>query len=276
MFVWKWLLGHALSFSLSHTHKHTQTHTHTYKHTRSPPPPVPCLYRAPTDNDRGGSGGSSYAARWRAAGLHVLTCYLEPDSSITVTHGGGGGGGDDGDGITNTNSIINTHSITNTSSSTHTNTHDNVPSVVVCVRFHMQPDERALQEECGGGDGVGVGEVGGAHFMAQHDLAAGVVGDTGDDGDGDNGGDDGDDTPAAAAPPPQPPSAAAPSAAAAAASTSPRAFIKVYATYTIYADGRVVVNMQVDASEALPAALPVALYRYGGWVGYVVCRVCCV
>jgi beta-galactosidase len=29
----------------------------------------PCFMRAPTDNDRGGSGGSSYAARWAAAGL---------------------------------------------------------------------------------------------------------------------------------------------------------------------------------------------------------------
>ena len=31
-----------------------------------------CLYRAPTDNDRGGSGGKSHAARWRAAGLDSL------------------------------------------------------------------------------------------------------------------------------------------------------------------------------------------------------------
>lgn len=36
-------------------------------------PLVPCLYRAPTDNDRGGSGGSSHAARWAAAGLDRLT-----------------------------------------------------------------------------------------------------------------------------------------------------------------------------------------------------------
>lgn len=27
----------------------------------------PCFYRAPTDNDRGGSGGSSYASRWFSA-----------------------------------------------------------------------------------------------------------------------------------------------------------------------------------------------------------------
>jgi hypothetical protein len=32
----------------------------------------PCFMRAPTDNDRGGSGGSSYAARWAAAGLDRL------------------------------------------------------------------------------------------------------------------------------------------------------------------------------------------------------------
>jgi len=31
-----------------------------------------CFYRAPTDNDRGGSGGTSYAARWKEAGLDRL------------------------------------------------------------------------------------------------------------------------------------------------------------------------------------------------------------
>ena len=31
-----------------------------------------CMYRAPTDNDRGGSGGKSHAARWKAAGLDAL------------------------------------------------------------------------------------------------------------------------------------------------------------------------------------------------------------
>jgi beta-galactosidase len=43
-----------------------------------------CLYRAPTDNDRGGSGGKSHAARWKAAGLDVL----QPEvSSIVSTNG---------------------------------------------------------------------------------------------------------------------------------------------------------------------------------------------
>lgn len=35
-------------------------------------PVRPCLYRAATDNDCGGFGGSSYAARWVAAGLDRL------------------------------------------------------------------------------------------------------------------------------------------------------------------------------------------------------------
>ncbi len=35
-------------------------------------PLEPCFFRAATDNDRGGSGGSSHAARWVAAGLDRL------------------------------------------------------------------------------------------------------------------------------------------------------------------------------------------------------------
>ena len=35
-------------------------------------PLQPCFFRACTDNDRGGSGGSSYAGRWVAAGLDRL------------------------------------------------------------------------------------------------------------------------------------------------------------------------------------------------------------
>jgi beta-galactosidase len=33
---------------------------------------TPCFYRAPTDNDRGGAGGSAYASRWREAGLNTM------------------------------------------------------------------------------------------------------------------------------------------------------------------------------------------------------------
>ncbi|CAG9460844.1 unnamed protein product [Pedinophyceae sp. YPF-701] len=35
-------------------------------------PMLLCMYRAPTDNDRGGSAGKSYAWRWEACGLHDL------------------------------------------------------------------------------------------------------------------------------------------------------------------------------------------------------------
>lgn len=48
-------------------------------------PVVPCFYRAPTDNDRGGSGGTSYAARWKAAGLDRLI--VDP-GSCSVGFGG--------------------------------------------------------------------------------------------------------------------------------------------------------------------------------------------
>ncbi len=44
-----------------------------------------CLYRAPTDNDRGGSGGKSHAARWKAAGLDALRPTVQ---SMEVTPSG--------------------------------------------------------------------------------------------------------------------------------------------------------------------------------------------
>ena len=39
-------------------------------------PLAPCFYRAPTDNDKGGSGGSSYAARWAGWAGQVPGCQL--------------------------------------------------------------------------------------------------------------------------------------------------------------------------------------------------------
>lgn len=48
-----------------------------------------CLYRAPTDNDRGGSGGKSHAARWKAAGLDALRPSVQSmevnSSGVTVS-----------------------------------------------------------------------------------------------------------------------------------------------------------------------------------------------
>lgn len=50
-----------------------------------------CFYRAPTDNDRGGSGGSSYAARWVGsstsvvlAGTHVSCSWRQSQSRLIV------------------------------------------------------------------------------------------------------------------------------------------------------------------------------------------------
>lgn len=45
---------------------------------------TPCFYRAPTDNDRGGAGGTSYASRWREAGLNTMATELG-SVSIDVT-----------------------------------------------------------------------------------------------------------------------------------------------------------------------------------------------
>ena len=47
-------------------------------------PLTPCFYRAPTDNDRGGSGGTSFLAQWRRAGLDKLVC----DPGSLVVEGG--------------------------------------------------------------------------------------------------------------------------------------------------------------------------------------------
>ena len=48
-----------------------------------------CMYRAPTDNDRGGAGGKSHAARWKAACLDNLRPSVESlevgPSSVTVS-----------------------------------------------------------------------------------------------------------------------------------------------------------------------------------------------
>lgn len=46
-------------------------------------PLQPCFMRAPTDNDKGGSGGTSHAARWMAAGLDRLRVV---SSELTLLH----------------------------------------------------------------------------------------------------------------------------------------------------------------------------------------------
>jgi len=54
---------------------------------------LPCFMRPTTDNDRGGSGGSSYAARWAAAGLDRLELVGEVSGSSVLVIGGRQGPG---------------------------------------------------------------------------------------------------------------------------------------------------------------------------------------
>ncbi|GBF99412.1 beta-D-galactosidase [Raphidocelis subcapitata] len=111
-------------------------------------PLAPCLCRASTDNDRGGSGGASYFARWVAAGLDRLD--VDGPATLRVLEGGtaaagrGGGGGSGG--------------------------------VVIEASFSLRPSASlAGVAAAGAGGGVGVGETGGAHWMA----AEGGAGDGG-------------------------------------------------------------------------------------------------
>jgi beta-galactosidase len=97
-----------------------------------PVPISPCLYRASTDNDRGGSKGSSYAARWKAAGLDRMrlvtgSCILE---ALLCK--------------------------------------DGQPEIK--CSFTMRPAERNSEEDAAEAlvEGVGVGEVGGMHWLSEN------------------------------------------------------------------------------------------------------------
>ena len=93
-------------------------------------PITPCLYRAPTDNDRGGSGGKSYAARWKAAGLHCLETLTESCTVTPVFRG------------------------------------DHCTEVVCTFKMHPIRDHSQTEIH---DEGVGVGEVGGSHWFAEND-----------------------------------------------------------------------------------------------------------
>ncbi|PRW56286.1 Beta-galactosidase isoform A [Chlorella sorokiniana] len=147
------------------------------------------FYRAPTDNDRGGSGGSSYAARWKAAGLDRL----EIDASSARLQ------------------------------------HSTAPdgSVRVECSYRMCPAERRDEEEAAAaGEGVGVGEVGGAHWLSEAqpttiDVAAAAQ----------EGGDQTEGT------------------------------VGCTVTFTVRPDGSLRSDWAVDASGALPARLAPGLFK---------------
>jgi beta-galactosidase len=88
-----------------------------------------CFYRAPTDNDRGGSGGTSYAARWKAAGLDRL---ITKPGSCEVTI-------------------------------------DNAAKVVK-AQWTLIPEklnDKEAEAAVAAVEGVGVGEVGGMHWLSE-------------------------------------------------------------------------------------------------------------
>lgn len=93
----------------------------------------PCFYRAPTDNDRGGSQGSSYSARWQAAGLHCMRV----DDAVEIHH----------------------------------ETEENGTSAKVVARFILKPDPRGVKIKPAQ-DQAGVGELGGAHWLLQEGADA--------------------------------------------------------------------------------------------------------
>ena len=86
-----------------------------------------CLYRAPTDNDRGGTAGRSYAARWKKAGLdrlHVIpgSCKINQEETSAGT--------------------------------------------MISVSYNLAPGEKNNDIPSTIVEGVGVGEVGGTHWLS--------------------------------------------------------------------------------------------------------------
>ncbi|KAL4457400.1 hypothetical protein ABPG75_012265 [Micractinium tetrahymenae] len=152
-------------------------------------PLAPCFYRAPTDNDKGGSGGTSYAARWKAAGLDRLAAV---PGSVTLTapemqQGAAAGG-----------------------------------SVEVHCSFLLRPEEGQEEQDSGAvEEGVGVGEVGGAHWLSENQPTVVDV-TAAQDGAGPDGSE---------------------------------GSIQCEVTYTVHADGSLRMRWQVDAQDALPARL---------------------
>ena len=95
----------------------------------------PCLWRAATDNDRGGFKGMSFAARWKAAGLDRLqvlpgTVALSAKAADEASPAEG------------------------------------AAAVEVHAAWRMAPGAVESMDGASVTEGVGVGEVGGAHWLA--------------------------------------------------------------------------------------------------------------
>ncbi|GAX79960.1 hypothetical protein CEUSTIGMA_g7399.t1 [Chlamydomonas eustigma] len=99
----------------------------------------PCFWRALTDNDRGGSGGTSYAARWCSAGLDRLE--VSGDVEVTVVK-----------------------------SRAEEDSRADVNPVIIFCAWTLKPGQPPPSSPEGAAEpasGAGVGEMGGSHWFAR-------------------------------------------------------------------------------------------------------------
>lgn len=173
-------------------------------------PLAPCLMRASTDNDRGGASGSSYMGRWVAAGLDRLQ--VDGPAVVTVREDGGCAGGKGAGG-----------------------------AVVVEAAFALRPGQASEGDPLDVA-GTGVGETGGAHWLAAAPPT---------DGEG-PGGEAGGGSGAAV-------DAGGTSGTGGMPEGGAEGEVRVEATYTVHPSGLVETAWRVDTTSALPAKLPPGL-----------------
>jgi beta-galactosidase len=101
-------------------------------------------------------------------------------------------------------------------------------SAVISSTFTLRPSAAAADAAAAAARGAGVGEFGGAHWFAQQEGATTAT-------------------------------AADPAAAAAADNDGPEGQIQISSVLTVTSSGVITVTWEVDATEALPAQLPLGL-----------------
>jgi beta-galactosidase len=211
-------------------------------------PLTPCLFRAATDNDRGGSGGASHAARWAAAGLDRLAVVPADGGREELARLFEGLGKDD-EGFSGWEDVrrpeVEVVSSATAAEGERSADASAVDASVVVVRasFEMRPRRPAegSSSAAAAAAGAGVSEVGGAHWFA---------GDKEEEEEEEKrGGGDAD-------------ADAARDASAPSSSSSPLALVRVSVEYELRPrSGLVLTRWDVDASRALPARPPQGLPR---------------
>jgi beta-galactosidase/beta-glucuronidase len=204
-------------------------------------PLLPCLFRAATDNDRGGSGGASHAARWAAAGLDRLAVVAaggrSGEEDLARAFDGLGGGEEAGGGARARPVAVEV--VSGPGGAGAAGGEPAGAAVVVRASFEMRPRRR---EGDGHGDavaGAGVSEVGGAHWFAGGKHEEEEVEEEEEEEEEEEGG------------------GGAPSS-----SSSPFALVRVSVEYEVRPlAGLVLTRWDVDASRALPSRPPQGLPR---------------